>query len=277
MNLAGHDIGVCSWSLKPKSAAELIGHLDALGLDHVQLALVPLLQMDEATRQAEVDALNAAEVSITAGMIGFDGENYATIAMIRKTGGLVPTDLWPARRDRALAAGELAQAIGIDRVSFHLGFIPPGNDPTYKVLVDRTCEIAKAWGERGIDLVLETGQERASDLLLFLNDLNCRNVGVNFDPANMLLYGAGDPVEAVEHLGRHIRHVHIKDAVASDRPGVEWGKEVAFGEGEVDGTEFLRALLDVGYDGPLVIEREAGEQRLDDLRAAVAKLQALLA
>lgn len=276
MNLAGHDIGVCSWSLKPASMGELVAAMDELQLDHLQLNLMPLLKLDPAQRQAEVDQLNAAEIAITAGMIGFAGENYSTIASIKVTGGLVPSDQWQARHDLAIEGGKIAKQFGIDAVSFHLGFIPPGSDPSYPTLITRTREIASAYADLGVDVLFETGQERANDLLMFLNDLNARNVGVNFDPANMILYGSGDPVEAVATLGRHIRHVHIKDAIASETPGVEWGKEVPFGEGDVDHTGFLRALQDANYTGPLVIEREAGPNRLADVKAAVAKLEELL-
>ncbi len=277
MNLAGHDIGVCSWSLKTQTTDELIATLDELQLDHLQLALGGLLVLDPAEQAKELEKLNQAEIAITAGMIGFVGENYATIASIRASGGFVPTEHWNVRKDLALAAGALCQQVGIDRVSTHLGFLPPGNDPTYVKLIERTRFIASQYADHGVDLLFETGQERATDLLMFLNDLNAKNVGINFDPANMILYGSGDPVEAVATLGRHIRHVHIKDAIQSATPGTEWGHEVPFGEGEVDHTAFLRALIDAGYDGPLVIEREAGETRLADIKSAILKLEQLLA
>jgi sugar phosphate isomerase/epimerase len=96
---------------------------------------------------------------------------------------------------------------------------------------------------------------------------------VNFDPANMILYGAGDPIEAIRTLGRHVRHVHVKDATASDRPGEAWGEEVAFGTGQVGPQRFLAALHRIDYRGPLAIEREAGNQRMADVRAAIEALQ----
>lgn len=277
MNLAGHDIGVCSWSLKPTSAEQLVAAMDELQLDHLQLALSPLLALPVDQQDAYINKLNEAEIAITAGMIGFPGENYGSIALIRGTGGLVPSDQWTARRQRSLDAGNLAKRIGIELISLHLGFIPPSSDQTYVSLIGRVREIAGAYAELGIGLLFETGQERASALLMFLNDLNVKNIGVNFDPANMILYGSGDPTEAVQTLGRHIQHVHIKDATASNSPGIEWGREVAFGTGDIDHTAFLRALIDVGYDGPLIIEREAGETRIADVKTAIAKLEELLA
>jgi sugar phosphate isomerase/epimerase len=89
----------------------------------------------------------------------------------------------------------------------------------------------------------------------------------------MILYGAGEPIAAIKTLGKYIRHVHVKDATASAKPGVEWGEEVPFGTGQVNPKAFLDALHAVGYSGPLCIEREAGNQRLADVKAAVEALK----
>ncbi|MBC7784449.1 MAG: sugar phosphate isomerase/epimerase [Burkholderiales bacterium] len=275
MNLGGHDIGVCSWSLKPASATELVAALDALQLDHTQLALRPLLEMEPEHRRAELDVIARAEIALTAGMLNFEGENYASIGMIRKTGGFVPADLWPSRRDLVIRAADLAAEIGVDRVSVHLGFLPPGSDPGYPMLIERATELAQAFGEKSLTILFETGQERASDLLQFLNDLNCRNVAVNLDPANMLIYGSGDPVEAVHTLDRHIGHVHIKDAITSTAPGVEWGEEVPFGTGDIDQEAFCQALHDANYAGPLVIECETDPGDLEPIRTAIGRLAEL--
>jgi sugar phosphate isomerase/epimerase len=105
-------------------------------------------------------------------------------------------------------------------------------------------------------LLLETGQERANEMLQFLNDLRCQNVACNFDPANLILYGLGDPLDSVAVIGRHIRHVHLKDAINSDQPGTKWGREVDLGRGQVPVLQIVDALDDVGYTGPLVIECE---------------------
>ncbi len=96
-------------------------------------------------------------------------------------------------------------------------------------------------------------------------------LGVNFDPANMILYDKGDPVEAVRRLGSWIKHVHIKDAVRTSHPGT-WGTETPWGEGQVAGDALLTALKEVGFTGVLAIERETGDNRLEDIRLAVARL-----
>jgi sugar phosphate isomerase/epimerase len=276
MNLGGHDIGVCDWSLKPTNTAELVDMLKQLQLTHVQLSLMTLLNQSPEDRATSLKRLEDADITIVSGMLGFADENYSSIASIRKTGGFVSPQLWPARRDRALAIADLAHEIGIQIITAHAGFIPPSGDPAYPQVVENLAGLANEYDKREIDLDLETGQEHAGELLQFLNDLNCPNVGVNFDPANMILYGAGDPCEAVAKLGRHVRHVHIKDANPSTQPGIEWGQEVPWGQGKVDVHKFLRTLRDIGYAGPLVIEREAGPNRVADVAKAIDTLKAHL-
>jgi sugar phosphate isomerase/epimerase len=273
MNIDGHDIGICSWSLRPRDMGDLVGQVKQLGVEHVQLALGNLIQLDDKRKHQELGALRNGGIKLTAGMMGFADEDYATIALIRQTGGFVPDDRWPIRKALMKQAANLAAELGLKLLSSHIGFIPPSSEGKYNTMVERVCEIAGPLNAQGITLLMETGQESAPELLQFLNDLRCQNVQVNFDPANMILYGAGDPIEAIETLGRHIGHVHVKDATLSARPGEEWGTEVPFGTGEVPPKDFLRALHDVGYTGPLVIEREAGEQRLADCKTAIETLK----
>jgi L-ribulose-5-phosphate 3-epimerase len=255
--------------------ADLLKRVKQLGLAHVQLALEPLMAADEPTREVELQQLRESGLTLTAGMISFPGEDYSTIATIRKTGGFVPDDAWPQRREMSLKAGELCQQLGMKMLSTHIGFVPPSSDGKYDAMVRRVCEVAEPLAEKGVDLLMETGQEGASELLQFLNDLRCRNVAVNFDPANMILYGAGDVIEAIGILDRHIRHVHVKDANLSDQPRMKWGDEVPFGSGQVRPDEFVTALERSGYDGPLMIEREAGSDRMRDIQAAINSLMSI--
>jgi len=274
MQVRGHDIGVCSWSLKPSGMGDLVHKLRALDVDHVHLALAPLLELDDNTRDAELGRLRESGLKITAGMIRFPGEDFSTLISIRKTGGLVPDTLWPQRKELALRAGRLAGALGIAGLSLHVGFLPQSNDPAYAPALARVCEIAEPLAPLGVHLLLETGQETANELLQFLNDLRCQNVACSFDPANLLMYGVGDPLDSVAVLGRHIQHVHLKDAVSSDQPGTKWGKEVELGRGQVPLLEILDALDDARYGGPLVIELEY-EPALSKIREALRFVQGL--
>lgn len=249
--------------------------LNELGLQHVQLGLLDPIQLDDKRRYLELGHLRAGNVKFTGGMMAFPGEDYSTIDAIRRTGGFLPDDTWALRRRLSQEGAKFARQLGMALIGTHVGFVPPKSDPKYKTILSRVREVAGMFADSGLDLLMETGQERADELLHFLNELSSPNVHINFDPANMVLYGAGDPIEAIRTLGRHIRHVHVKDATPSARPGVEWGAEVPFGTGHVDPADFLRALREVGYTGPLAIEREAGDKRAGDVRTAIESLQAV--
>jgi sugar phosphate isomerase/epimerase len=265
MEIAGHPIGVCSWSLQPKGTAHLGQMVGYLGLRHVQLALGDLIHLDDNN----VSYLTQADIKLTAGMIAFPGEDYTTIDTIRRTGGFVPDDLWPARRKLAVESAGLAEELGLKMVSTHIGFVPPPSDAGYGKILDRAKEVAADFATLGIDLLMETGPEPAEEMRDFIGNVGAPNLFVNFDPANMILYGAGDPIEALGILAPYIRHVHLKDAVASSAPGKEWGSEVPFGSGQVDALTFFDALQRIGYAGPLMIEREGGNNRMADVRQAI--------
>ncbi len=274
MRIHGREIGVCSWSIRSADVEDLIAKTGELGLTSVQLALRPWLELADQRRREQAGRLRESGLKVSAGMIDFPGEEYGSIALVRQTGGLAPDEPWEARRRMVAEAGKLSAELGVGMMSCHIGFVPPSSAGHYPVMIQRVREAARELGSLGVELLMETGQEEASELLQFLNDLGMKNVHVNFDPANMILYGAGDPIEAIGTLGRHIRHVHVKDAVLSDAPGMKWGREVVFGQGQVGAERFLEALGDIGYEGPLVIEREAGENRMADVKAAIGVLGA---
>ena len=275
MNIGGHTIGVCSWSLHPKDTADLVAQVKQAGLAHVQLGLAGLSVLDDKKKLYELDHLSAAGISITGGMVGFQGEDYSTIANIRRTGGFVPDADWPARKSITEQSAALARDLGLPHISAHVGFVPPRGQDNYNTVRDRIREIADMFAKHNLSLLMETGQEKAEELLEFLHDLKRDNVFINFDPANMILYGAGDPIAAIKTLGQFIRHVHVKDATPSKNPGEDWGEEVPFGSGKVNPKPFLDALHAVNYTGPLCIEREAGNQRLTDVKTAIQVLQSL--
>lgn len=280
MKIAGHIIGACSWSFRHATAEQTVERMRELGIEHLQLAIGNVMAMSSQEQAAYKKVWQDNNVKFTAGMIGFIGEYYTTIDSIRRTGGYVPDDLWPQRRQKTIDAGKIAADMGIHQVSTHIGFVPPSHDPHYEVMVDRLRTISQDFAELGLGLLMETGQERANELLQFLNDLGVNNVKINFDPANMILYGAGDPIEAVGILERHIGHVHLKDANLSDQPGVKWGKEVIFGRGQVGVKRFLEALRAVHYTGPLVFEQEIDggleglKESLEALRTAEKQINA---
>jgi len=260
-------LAVCSWSLQPDSPNQLARQLIDLEIPRVQLALDPLRE-NPALWGESAAILADVGVQIISGMFGTLGEDYTTLDSIRETGGIVPDATWEENwRNTQVIAG-IASEMGLPLVTFHAGFLPhETSDPGYAKLRDRIVRIADLFAERSIDLAFETGQESADTLARFLTELGKPSVGVNFDPANMILYAKGDPIAALKELRPWLKQCHIKDAVRTKAPGT-WGEEVVAGTGEVDWRAFFTYLAETGYTGNLAIEREAGDQREADIRTA---------
>jgi sugar phosphate isomerase/epimerase len=261
-------LAVCSWSLEPVSADDLLKKLAATGLQRVQIALDPVRE-NKGGAWSDVAAKAAAQgVTFVSGMMGTIGEDYTTLETIRRTGGVVPDGTWAGNWKSFEANADLAGRLGLKLVTFHAGFLPhEKTDPSFAKLQDRLRRTADLFQARGITLGMETGQETADTLAAFLRQLDHKGVGVNLDPANILLYDKGDPVAAARMLGPWLKQVHLKDAVRTKVPGT-WGEEVVLGTGQVDWKGFFAALPAAGFTGNLCIEREAGTQRVADIRAA---------
>jgi len=216
-------------------------------------------------------------IVMTGAMLGFPGEDYTTPQTIKETGGFGNPAMRGERIDRLKWALHRTMALGLSDLSLHAGFLPAPGDPGRDAVLETLAEAGRLAAARGITLAFETGQETAELLRLTLDELRIPNLKVNFDPANMLLYDMGDPIRAVEILAADIRSVHVKDA---RRPTVSgsWGQEVPLGQGEVNIREFVNALRKNGYQGPLIIEREVGDQagRLRDVALGLAYLREYL-
>ena len=246
------------------STMELAKLMAEVGITHTHLALGPAFAPDGKTY---LDVIEKQGWQLTATMIGFEQEDYSTIETIRHTGGIVPENRWQQNKKLVLDSIKLTALVGVKYLEFHFGFIDTANT----VLVDRVKYLADAADKAGVVLLMETGQETAQTLVEFLEKLSHPALAVNFDPANMILYGKGEPTEAVKILGRWIRHVHVKDALRSPVAG-QWGKEVVWDSGHVGGEAFLKALKQTGFAGALSIEREAGASRVEDIKCAAKAL-----
>jgi sugar phosphate isomerase/epimerase len=260
-------LAVCSWSLLATDPRELVEKLLSTGIHRVQLALDPLRESPAIWGDAG-RILDQAGITIVSGMFGCVGEDYSTLDSIRLTGGIAPDATWDRNLENIRATIPIAASLGLKLVTFHAGFVPHDPaDPDFAKILKRLATVAEIFAAADMDAGLETGQETAEELATLLGALKCPNIVVNFDPANMLLYGKGDPIQALRLLGPSIGQVHIKDAVPSKTPG-QWGEEVAVGAGMVDWPAFFTALTDADFRGDFVIEREAGTERLADIRLA---------
>jgi L-ribulose-5-phosphate 3-epimerase len=271
-------LGVCSWSLQVKSIPELKGLLGTLGVNVVQIACGDPHHASWDEGEAMPAAALASGIVMTAAMLGFPGEDYTTPQTIKQTGGFGNPADRAGRLGRLEWALERTCALGLTSLTLHAGFLPAVDDPTRPALLDTLARAADLAAARGVTLAFETGQETAVLLRRTLDDLKAPNLKVNFDPANMLLYDMGDPIRAVEILAPDIHSVHVKDARRPTTPGA-WGEEVPLGQGQVNIKKFVQALQRVGYTGPLVVEREVGDQagRLRDVAHGLAYLRNCLA
>lgn len=257
---------VCSWSLQPASPAELLSRLCGTGVRALQLHLDPL--REQPVVWADTARLCAQQgIRLVSGMMTTVGEDYSTLDTIRVTGGVVPDATWEQNWKNFEANARIAVHLGLRLVTLHAGFLPHDeSDPSFAKLLERIGRIADLFALHGLEISFETGQEDAPSLREFLTRLNRGNVGVNFDPANMLLYDKGDPVAALRTLAPWIRQVHLKDARRTPTPGT-WGEEVVVGTGEVDWAAFFHTLEEIDFRGNLCFEREAGTERVADLAA----------
>lgn len=258
-------------------------------LDVVEHLKVPTVQIHaphaetrtQATATEFLGKCKAAGITITAVFGGFEGESYASIAETSRTVGLVPPATRAARVQEMKEISDFAKLLGCPVVALHIGFVPRDRlSEDYKNLVDVTRDLLDHIAHNGQNLHLETGQESADHLLEFIDDIDRDNLFINFDPANMILYGTGNPIEALKQVGHLVRSVHCKDgtwAPEAER-GTGWGCEVPLGTGDVGIENYLRTLQEIGYTGPLTIEREIPQDRerqKSDVGAAVRLLEGL--
>lgn len=232
-----------------------------LGVPTIQLHAPAKTSRTQANADAFLKKLEQYGITLTAVFGGFEGEGYADIPTVSRTVGLVPPETRAARTQELKEIADFAKLLGCSVVGLHLGFIPHDrNEPLYREVLDVTRDVCDHLGTNGQALHLETGQETAEGLLQFIQDVERNNLFINFDPANMILYGTGEPIEALKMVGRYVRSVHCKDGKWAQNPGKEWGREVPLGEGDVGIENYLRTLSEIGYDGPLTIEREIPQE-----------------
>ena len=277
VKVAPERVGVCSWSwrLPMKEVAAQMAANDVKG---IHLALGPFIAPDERHGAAEgAEALKFVKDKIARGewvlmstMVGMVGEDYSSLERIRETGGIVPDRHWAANQRIVSAGAKLTQELGCKYMSTHAGFLDESDPVALAKYIERVSWMRDECAKYGVTLILESGQETAEDLARFMPKVP--GVGINFDPANMILYAKGKPMEAVRTLYPWIRQVHVKDAVETSKPGT-WGTEVPWGEGQVGGDDFVAELTALGYTGNFVVEREAGDDRPGDIMKAVRSLE----
>lgn len=270
-------IAVCSWSLRAGEPAEIAAEFARFGVGYTHLGVGQFLHRPAAEQKELVAQLRAMPVKVCATMIGFAGENYSSLETIHNTGGYLPDERFAERFEMTMRAAEFTHRLGVKLLTTHAGFIPDASDPQrFATMIERLRKIADRLKALDIALCFETGQETAETLAAFLQALGRDNIGVNFDPANMILYGKGDPVNSAIRLAAHIKQVHCKDARKTTPPPAypAWaGQEVAAGQGDARVRDVIAELYRCGFRGPVAIECESGNERGKWVALAISEIR----
>jgi len=258
--------------------ADRLRRIREAGFPTIQLSRPPEEWLVEPKRSELKKLVRESGVRVTSVAATYAGESYADVATVRATVGLLPPATRSARVEDTKRCADFAHELGSPNVSSHIGYIPEDRaDPDYAGLVSAVQEICDYLKRQGQNFCLETGQESAAALKQYIADVKRENLKVNFDPANMIMYGTGDPIEALEVLAPWVAGVHCKDGEWPESEGA-LGREKRLGDGAVGIERFLAKLKEIGYEGPLTIEREIpGEQQMKDFLAAKELLEALKA
>jgi sugar phosphate isomerase/epimerase len=256
-----------------------VSQMRALGVRCGQLAIPGTMPLSEAVAAEWKALLSREDFTVVTVFATYEGEDYADIPTVLRTVGFIPTGTRAAREHRTYEVSDFAAGLGVGSIACHVGFVPEDHaDADYagvRDLVRRVCDHAAGHGQT---FALETGQERAEVLLGFIKDVDRPNLRINFDPANLILYGTGEPIEALRTLAPLVVSVHCKDG---DWPptGVvgALGTERPLGQGSVGIERFVRTLEEIGFRGTLNVERETEDQaaRLRDMEQGVRLLRSL--
>ena len=271
-SVAPMETGLMFWA-EESGAAATLDRVKAYGLHNGQLGLGPDIDLAKALPDWQA-VLPAYGIALTAAVCSYEGEDYADLGRVHESVGFTTPAYRAERVARTKAIAAFAQHLAIHTVSCHIGFIPEDpSEPLYGELVALTQDLCDDLHTRKQTFVLETGQESAAVLVGFLSDVDRTNLKVNFDPANMVLYGSGDPLQALALLRPWVLSVHCKDGTLPASAGT-LGKEVRLGDGAVDFPAFLHLLKSTDYTGPLTIEREEPDAAVKsaDVRVAIERL-----
>jgi len=260
---------------------ETIREVKSLGVRCGQLGIPGHVAMDLSSAAAWSRVLEEEEFPIYTVFAAYTGEAYDDIPTVQKTVGWVPAATRAERLHRTFQLSDFAAALGVPGIALHIGYVPENQeDPDYIAVREMARLVCDYAARNDQTFALETGQESASVLLQFVQDVWRSNMRINFDPANMILYGSGDPIEAIGLLGPYIVSVHAKDGVAPAEgvPGA-LGVEKPLGQGSVGMERFVAKLREVWYRGPLHVEREGADaaSRLTDIRNGVELLKGIVA
>ncbi len=276
-SVVNNEIGVYMECTGFSNPVEALSAIRGLGLAAVQVSQLPEESYSEEGAQRFRALLDETGVQAAATTIVHDGEQYDDWPTVRHTVGYVPQEFRSARVAYSHKVIDFTAAIGCRYVTTHIGEPPHDpRDPDYAALVDIVKELGRHCAELRLRLGLETGQESGRALMGFICRVGMDNVGVNFDPANIVLYGTDDPLSALDEVAPRLFGAHCKDGLRPTHPET-LGAETLLGKGEAKVCACVHKLVRLGYGGPLIMEVGAGPDRMAALSESKAFLEGCLA
>lgn len=251
--------------------------LHDMGFCYCQLLAWNHELLTDEVAEAILASLEKYNIKISTFWCGWSGYKVWNFVEGPITLGIVPPDMRYHRVLELMAGSDFAKKLGVTQMATHLGFMPENpTDPNYQPILSAIRAIAKKCKENGQYFIFETGQETPVTLLRVIEDSGCDNLGINLDPANLILYGKANPVDALTVFGKYVKDVHAKDG-NYPTDGRSLGKEMKVGEGSVNFPALVAKLKEIGYDATLTIEREiSGEQQTKDILDTKAFLEGLI-
>lgn len=248
-----------------------------LGFNYCQLCCWKQRLLTDEVAKAVLEACEKYQITISTFWCGWSGPSEWNFYEGPLTLGLVPSEYRSLRMEELKKGSNFAKKIGVKKMATHMGFLP--ENPYSKEYQEVVCAIryvAMYCQQNGQYLLFETGQETPVTLRRTIEDVGTGNLGINLDPANLILYGKANPVDALDVFGEYVRDVHAKDGLYPT-DGRNLGKETPLGQGKVNFPALIKRLKEVGYDGTLTIERKiTAENRRQDIINAKKLLEELI-
>ena len=249
-------VGILITDVSKENVYNKFAHARELGFDNCQLSVWDMSLHTEEFASAVKDAMERLDFKVTAVWCGWSGPRDWSYPNMYLTLGLVPSAYRAERIKDILGGAELARRIGVKDIVTHIGYLPdnPFNEDRLgtMIAVRHICKTIEPFGQR---FLFETGEELPNSLVQLIKEIGCDNIGINYDPANMLINGRANSYDALCMFAPYVCGFHGKDAVYPEG-GSPKGKEVTVGKGGADYPRLIRKLTEIGYDGYITIERE---------------------
>lgn len=263
--------------LDNNNVEEKFEYVKSFGFHNCQLACWDRSLMTEENAKRVNDACKKYAIKISTFWCGWSGPCVWDFYEGPLTLGVVPAEYRFERIKELMHGSDFAKLLGVENIATHAGFLPevPAGEQ-YAAIVAALKVVAERAKANGQYFLFETGQETPVTLRRTIEDIGGDNLGINLDPANLIMYGKANPIDALEVFGKYVRDVHAKDG-CYPTDGRHLGCETPIGEGMVDFPRFIAKLKAVGYDGTLTIEREiSGEQQVKDIKQSIKFLEELI-